>query len=156
MVLALLGCSGCGYHQGGLYPREIQTVAVPIFENKSYQTGLEMTLSKAVINRIEGHSPWKVVSRDKADAILEGEITATNIRTLSRDYQTNLPREQQMTFTVNFLLKDLRSGRMYVQRRDFSADSVYYPSLGEDSFVGSQRVIERLALAIVQELQADW
>ena len=32
----------------------------------------------------------------------------------------------------------------------------FYPTLGEGRFTGTQQATERLALAIVQELQADW
>jgi hypothetical protein len=33
---------------------------------------------------------------------------------------------------------------------------MYYQNLGEGEFVGTQQAVERLALTIVQELQADW
>jgi hypothetical protein len=34
--------------------------------------------------------------------------------------------------------------------------SSFYPTLGEGRFTGTQVATEKLALAIVQELQADW
>ena len=33
---------------------------------------------------------------------------------------------------------------------------MYYPTLGEGAFVGKQSGVERLAVGIVQELQAEW
>ena len=153
--LLMLG-SGCGYRQGSLYPAQIQSVAVPVFGNASFERGMELSLTKAVVNRLETLSPYKVAGRESADAILEGEIVGVRLRTLSRDYQTNLPREQQMVVSVNFVLKDLRSGQILVQRRGVEVGEVYYPTLGEARFVGNQEVVEKLALAIVQNLQADW
>jgi hypothetical protein len=50
----------------------------------------------------------------------------------------------------------LRTGRVYVQRKDFRQTAPYYPTLGEGQFVGQQQNVERLALAIVQEMQAEW
>ena len=76
--------------------------------------------------------------------------------TISRDWETNLPRETQITLQVDFVWKDLRSGRILCQRKGLQMATVYYQTLGEGEFVGSQETIERMAYAIVQELQADW
>jgi hypothetical protein len=155
LVLLLLG-AGCGYQQGSLFPRNIQTVAVPAFQNNTFERGLEVALSKAVIARIEGHSPYKVVPRSRADAVLEGEITEATYRTAVRDFKTDLPREQALHVTVDFVLKDLRTGQILCERRNYQQQTMYYPPLGEGQFVAAQRVAERLALGIVQELEADW
>jgi hypothetical protein len=58
--------------------------------------------------------------------------------------------------TVDFTWKNLHSGQILVQRQGFSQSTVYYPQLGEGEFVGSQQMIERLAMQMVEELQADW
>lgn len=162
--------SGCGYEQSGaepkspsnnykwrsLYRQDIQTVAVPIFTNKDFRRGVEFRLSKALVNQLEANTPYKVASRDRADTILEGEITEIRVNTISNDYDLAIPQEQLMTVVVNFVWKDLRSGQILVERRDFEQTAAYYPTLGEGEFVGSQQAVEHLALGIVQELQADW
>ena len=61
-----------------------------------------------------------------------------------------------MEIRVNFTWKDLRDGRILAQRRRFDQSGTYYPTLGEGRFVGEQQNVERLAIAIVQELQSDW
>lgn len=175
VVFALIGAtgamalSGCGYNQAGdattddggyrwksLYRQDVQTVAVPIFTNKSFRQGVEFNLSKAVVNQLEAHTPYKVVSRDRADTILEGEITSIDVNTLSDDYNLDIPQEQMMTLRINFIWKDLRSGRILVERKAFEQTAAFYPTLGEGQFVGNQQAVERLAIGIVQELQADW
>lgn len=168
-VLCLL-LTGCGYQQSNnpdspqakgykwqsLYRQDIQSVAVPIFTNKSYYRGLEFSLTKALINQIELRTGYKVVSRQHADTILEGEIVKVATGTLSDSPTTNLPQEQLVTLTVNFTWKDLRTGKILVQRRNFQQAAVFYPTLGEASFVGSQQAVERMAADITTELQADW
>jgi hypothetical protein len=57
---------------------------------------------------------------------------------------------------VNFRWTDLRSGRILLERKDFQQTAPMYGTLGEGEFVGGQNGIEKLALAIVQEMQADW
>jgi hypothetical protein len=145
-----------GYHWNSLYREDVRTVAVPVFANKSYRRGVEFALSKAIVNQLEAQSPYKVVPRDRADTILEGEITDIVLRTYSQDPRTAIPQEQLYLVRINFTWKDLRTGKILVERRRFEQSSTYYPTLGEGQFVGSQENVERLALAIVQEMQADW
>jgi len=61
-----------------------------------------------------------------------------------------------VTLRVNFIWNDLRTGRILTQRKGFEQATTYYPTLGEGELVGTQQAVERLALGIVQELQADW
>jgi hypothetical protein len=169
-VIACVLLAGCGYNQSGgsknnlsggyhwnsLYREDVQTVAVPIFTNKTYERGVEFRLTEAVQKQLEAHAPYKVVPRERADTILEGEVTNLSMVAISRDFQTNLPRETQLAMTVDIIWKDLRTGRILCQRRGLQASTVYYQTLGEGEFVGAQEAIERLAMTIVQELQADW
>lgn len=145
-----------GYHWNSLYREDVQTVAVPIFTNKDFHRGVEFRLTEAIIKQLEAHAPYKVVPRERADTILEGEIVSVTLGTISRDFQTNLPRETQLLLTVNFLWKDLRTGRILTQRVNFQTTNVYYQTLGEGQFVGSQNAVEKAALEIVQALQSDW
>lgn len=167
ILVSLLALAGCGYTQSGgepsggyqwrsLWREDVKSVAVPIFENKAFTRGVEFSLTKAIISQLESHSPYKVVPAERADTILEGEIVAIRRQTVSSDSRTAVPQEQLYVVTVNFVWKDLRSGQMLVQRRNFEQTTTYYPTLGEGQFVGSQQLSERLALAIVQEMQADW
>src|SRR5438270_14024307 len=83
--LPLLIICGCGYHISGspetepgyawrtLYRDDVKTVAVPIFSNRTPYLGVEFRLSKAIVTQLEAQSPYKVVPRDRADTILEGE-----------------------------------------------------------------------------------
>jgi hypothetical protein len=145
-----------GYRWASLYREDVQTVAIPIFTNKDFRRGVEFRLSKALVNQLEAHTPYRVAPRERADTILEGEIVRIDVTDLSRDVRANVPQEQLYVLTINFIWKDLRSGRILVERRNFQQTAPYYATLGEGEFVGAQQSVERLALAIVQELQADW
>jgi hypothetical protein len=170
-ALLMLGGAGCGYSQGGdgrkhasvagyqwrsVYRDDVKTVAVPIFHNRSFRRGVEFSLSKAVVNQLEANTPYKVAPRERADTILEGEITDIAVRTISEDSRVAVPQEQLYIIRVNFIWKDLRTGKILAQRRRFEQSAPYYPTLGEGQYIGAQQNVDRLALAIVQELQADW
>jgi hypothetical protein len=145
-----------GYQWKSLYRDDVRTVAVPIFSNRSFQRGVEFRLTKAIVNQIESQSPYKVVPRDRADTVLEGEVTDVFVRTYSADPRTGVPQDQFYLVRVNFTWKDLRTGKILAERRRFEQSATFYPTLGEGRFVGSQQNVERLAVAIVQELQAEW
>lgn len=166
LILGLL-LGGCGYNTVGdeptgsyqwksLYREDVRTVAVPIFANKDYTRGVEFALTKAVVTQLEARSPYKVVDRDHADTVLEGEITQVRRDTVSRDTNTAVPQEQLFQIDVDFIWKDLRTGRILVQRRNFEQTATYYPTLGEGQFFGNQQAVEKLAVGIVQEMQSDW
>ena len=112
-------------------------------------------MSKAIVNQLEASSPYKVVSREYADTILEGEILDIHLRTLTTG-TGSLPQEQLYIVRLNFTWKDLRTGKILVERRRFEQSSTYFPTLGEGEFIGSQQNVEKLATSIIQELQADW
>jgi hypothetical protein len=145
-----------GYKWSSLYREDINTVAVPVFANKDFRRGMEFRLSEAVVKQMEAHTPYRVAPRDRADTILEGEIVSVDLGTLSRDVRTSVPQEQLYVMTLNFRWKDLRTGRILLERKGYQQTAPFYGPLGEGEFVGSQNAIERLALAIVQEMQADW
>lgn len=140
----------------GIYRQNVRTVAVPIFTNKTFYRGLEFSLSKAVVTQLEGRTPYKVVSREQADTLLTGEIVNVGVHMVSRSPFNALPQEQLFFVVVNFTWKDLRTGQMYVERHSFEQSAPYYPTLGEDQYAGAQDNLEKLALAIVEELQAPW
>ncbi len=167
IALLLTGCGGysqtgdgstgtSSYQWSSLYRQDIRTVAVPIFTNIDFARGDEFALTKAVVTQIEQRTPYKVVDRDKADTILEGQITRVKLQSLSAERGSNLPQEQLYGVKVNFTWKDLRTGRVLVERRGFEQSNAFYPTLGEGREKAALNTTEQLALAIVQELQADW
>ncbi|HZK81000.1 MAG TPA: LptE family protein [Humisphaera sp.] len=167
-LLATVALGGCGYHLSGnaendpgykwhtLYRDDVHTVAVPIFGNRTFYQGAEFRLTKSIIGQLESQSPYKVVPKERADTILEGEITGARLRTVSNNNVSAVPQEQIYQLVVRFTWRDLRTGKILAQRDDFEQTAPFYPTLREDQFIGEQLNIERLSLAIVEELQADW
>jgi hypothetical protein len=147
---------GCGYSTKPLYNRAYRTIAVPIFNNKTFRREWEFRLTEALAKNIESRTPYKIVAQDRADTVLTGEIVDVAQDVLTRRYGTLLPRESQLTVAVNFVWKD-RSGRLLVERRSFNRSSTEIPQIGERVEDAEQLAIERLAAAIVDQMQtSDW
>jgi outer membrane lipopolysaccharide assembly protein LptE/RlpB len=73
-----LGLSGClGYHIGPAKPnylRDVHTIAVPTFENKTLLPRIEVLVTDTVIKQFQQDGTYRITSGDKADATLKGEI----------------------------------------------------------------------------------
>jgi hypothetical protein len=164
-LCASLGLGGCGYSNsgdaagyrwGGLYRSDINTVAVPVLRTRSFSRGDEIALTQAIVNQIESRTPYKVVDAARADTILEGQLTAVAQAAVSSDTNTAIPQEQLYIVTLDFVWKDLRTGKILIERRNFEQTAAFYPTLGEGRPVGRQQAVEHLAAAIVDEMQRDW
>jgi hypothetical protein len=168
LAAACLGTAGCGYQQSGssanipagykwnsLYRGDVRTVSVPVFGNRTFYRGIEFSLSKAIGTQLEMRSPYKIVPREQADTVLEGEVVKVRFRTLSEGIG-GVPQEQLYTVGVNFVWRDLRTGSIILQRKEFEQAATWYARLGEGQFVAQQQNVERLALAIVQQLESPW
>jgi outer membrane lipopolysaccharide assembly protein LptE/RlpB len=151
-----LALAGCGYSSKPPFNASVRTVAVPVFANKTFRREWEFRLTEAIDKNIEYRTPYKVVDRKDADSLLSGEITQIEEDVLTNRYQTDLPRESQLTVVVNFTWKDLRSGRIIVERKKFNRSATEIPQIGERVEDAEQLAIERIASAIVDQMQSDW
>ncbi len=157
--LLLLGgglSTSCGYTTTPLYNRSIHTIAVPIFANKTFRREWEFRLTEAIDKNIEFRTPYKISRERPADTVLSGEIVDIQENVLTRRFGTILPRENQVTVVVNFTWRDARTGRVLVERRGFNRSSTEIPQTQERVDDAEQLAIERLAAAIVDQLQTDW
>ena len=160
LLLTLVGgtwaTSGCGYSSKPTYMTSVKTVAVPIWGNKTFRREWEFRLTEAIDKNIEYRTPYKISPLNKADTVLTGEIVDISENVLTRRYGADLPRETQLTVVVNFVWKDLRSGKILVERKSFARAATEIPQIGERVDDAQQWAIEKLAAAIVDQMQTEW
>ncbi|MGE5209379.1 MAG: LPS assembly lipoprotein LptE [Alphaproteobacteria bacterium] len=74
-----LAVSGClGYHVGPVKPyylREVHTIAVPTFKNRTLVPRVEVLITDTVIKQFQQDGTFQITSDDKADATLNGEVS---------------------------------------------------------------------------------
>jgi len=116
---------GCGYRftRGGVFQFSIKDIFVPVFENKTSETGIENMITNDFIFELTRSSKVDVVEKETADAFLWGVITSVSTQTVSRSgRQTPLERRVKM-------LLDLRltnqQGKVLWATRGFSDDETY-------------------------------
>ena len=161
LTIMLAGMVGCGpYTTDNQYRPGIKSVFVPIWTRgpEVYRRELEMQLSEALVKRIELDTPYKTSTKDRADTELSGKIMRISQQVLSKNPDTGRPRELEVTFVLSFTWKDLRTGKILVERTNFRIADTYIPHepVSEDFFQGSQAAFSRIARRIVEQMEADW
>lgn len=150
--VALAGCAGYQIGTRSLFPTEIKTVHVPMFESGSWRPDLGEWLTEAVIKEIELRTPYKVVSNPLADSVLTGRILWDNKRVVSENINDE-PRNLLYNAAVHVTWID-NSGRILTQAI-ISADDNFVPEAGQSITTAEQTIIRHLASQIVSEMEAE-
>lgn len=140
--------SGCGYRVGSLLPKDIKTIAVPMFTNKTPEPELEVMVTNGVIREFISDGTLRVVEEENADTLLECEIIDYRREPL-RYTQQEVTREYRLLIAVRLVFKDLRRNEVMWENPRVEGEATF--------FVGtSLPESERLALpAAIKDLSHD-
>ena len=121
LALGLLAAAvaGCGYSFRGTLPEHIQTVAVPIFVNKTGEPKLGSVLTNGVLEAFSTNGRLRVVRREDADAVLEGEVIGYSVVSISYDSNANV-RQYRLTVTMNLKLLDMKKSAVLFEEHGLS------------------------------------
>lgn len=153
-ILAVL--CGCGYRSDTVFRPNIDTVYVEMFESREFRRDLEFLLTEAVKKRIGTDTPYRLAAPEHADIMLKGEVLEERQNAYAPDFRTRQPRDVQMTMVVRVQVKDLRDGRILVDKPLLLQAVDYLPPAGESEAFAQQKAMDRLAARIVAETYSDW
>lgn len=165
MLLATLAAGCARYHIGTdtLYPAEIRTVYVPVFDSATFRPGLGEQLTEAVVKEIEKRTPYKVVDSHSADSILTGQIVNDSKRLLiisptdeGRELQTNLVVRVSWVDRQGELLRQGAPIPVPTSMTTVSGNGIVVPEAGQSIATGHTQAIERIATQIVSLMEAPW
>jgi hypothetical protein len=72
---------GCGYRMGFEAPAGVETVSVPVFDNRTRRREVELDLTARVAREIQRRTPLRVIARpESADLVVRGTITGLQER----------------------------------------------------------------------------
>jgi outer membrane lipopolysaccharide assembly protein LptE/RlpB len=152
IALALGVAGGCGYTLQGNLPDHLKTVSVPVFKNQTTEPGAENTITAAVINAFTTNGRLKVVSVDRADCILDGEVTGYQVQSLTYDSKLNL-RSYRLTVTMNVRFRDLRRTEL-IWQQDALVENVTFDVAGQvsDTISREEGAVKQAALEIGRKI----
>lgn len=161
--LLLCGCAAYQIGNQSLYPLEIHTVSVPMFQSNSFRRNLGERLTEAVVKEIERRTPYKVVNDPCADSILTGRIISETKRALvpaptgdARDIQVDMRVQVSWVDRKGRLLRDEQSIPLPVEIADVSGTADLVPEVGQSVATAQQIAISRLAEQIVGLMEKPW
>jgi outer membrane lipopolysaccharide assembly protein LptE/RlpB len=114
--LIALVLAGCGYSLRGNLPDHIQTVAVPVFTNRTAEPAVENFLTSAVVEAFSTNGRLRVVGPENADSLLEGEVIGYALESIAFDRQANV-RQYRLVVTMNLRFRDLRRNAILFEQQ---------------------------------------
>ena len=152
VLIATLACAGCGYSLRGNLPEHIKTIAIPIFQNRTPVPAVENFLTNAVVNAFSTNGRLRVTSVDRADSILEGEITNYILQSIAYDAAANI-RQFRLTVTLNLRFRDVRRNEVLFQRTGFSDRADFaVPSTVAETITTSESALQQAATDIARSV----
>lgn len=158
--LVLGGCSedwASGYRNDWLYPEEVSSVYVEMFDSPGLRRGHEYTLTDAIGKRIEAQTPYKIVSdRSRADTVLSGRISSISEPILTGERLTGRPLEKQFEMSAVVNWKNLKTGELLINNKIVSASASFSTLQDQERGYASAVTANRLAEQIVETMQKAW
>jgi hypothetical protein len=161
--LAIVGCAGYRFGSESLFPADVQTVYVPMFQSDSYRRDLAERITEAVCKEIEKRTHYKVVNNPNADSVLSGRLLNETKRIIV-EAPTDEPRESQVEFFMEVTWLD-RQGALLAQSQkvplpgtvaNITQTSNLVPEVGQSVATAQQDVVSRLAYQIVSMMETPW
>jgi hypothetical protein len=158
MCTGLCGCSGiAGYSNEPLFPRDVNTVCLKMFDNQSFRRGVEYELSDALAKRIEVETPYKIVSNpDLADTVISGQITSIGEFALSTDRDIGSVLEKEVELQAVVTWKNLKTGDLLIDHQQVNASASYSEYQMQDFKYASALAANNLARKIVELMERNW
>ena len=158
LCLGLCGCDRmAGYSNESLFPEDVRSVCLEMFDNQTFRRGVEYELSDALAKRIEVDTPYKIVSdSDRADTVISGQIVSISELALSTDRElgTVLEKEVELRAVVNW--KNLKTGQLMMDHLKVSASASYSEYQLQDFKYASTLAANNLARKIVELMERKW
>lgn len=161
LAIGTLCLSGClGYHIGPVKPnylRDVQTIAVPTFKNKTLLPRVEVLVSDTVIKQFQQDGTFRIAGNENADARLEGEIMRVD-RTPARFVRGNVLATREFNLTLRLKYKLLGRSGQSLAGGEVSGSTSFF--VGSDPTTDERQALplaaEQLATNLVTQLSEGW
>jgi hypothetical protein len=163
--------AGCGYTTSSLLPSNYKTIYVENVVNKinvtaeqsnlrmyrGYRPGMEIQLTKAIIDRYLFDGNLRTAPENKADLILKTELIDYKRDALRYDGDNNV-EEYRIKLIVNMELVDAKTGARVWRENGFAGETTYNVSgrLAESEEEALVKAMEDLARRIVERTIEAW
>jgi hypothetical protein len=146
--LLLIVTSGCGYRLAGkatAIPTNIDSIAIPIFYNKTTKYRLEQRLTSAVVDQFVARTRYRIVPDvSQAKALLTGEVTEFNSTPVI--FASGAGATFLVTVRMRVLMKDTTTHKILFENNNFYFREEFEISRGSKEFFPEEGpAMDRLA-----------
>jgi hypothetical protein len=160
-ALACLSLSGClGYHIGPAKPyylRDVHTIAIPTFENKTLIPRVEVLVTSTVIKQFQQDGTFRIGNADSADATLKGEIINIS-RSPARSVLGNVLATTEFNLTLHVKYRLVGPNGKELSSGEVSGSTSFF--VGTDVTTDERQALplatEELATGLVTKLSEGW
>jgi hypothetical protein len=161
-VFACVVLCGClGYHVGPVKPyylRDVHTIAVPTFENKTLLPHIEVLVTDTVIKQLQQDGTFQIGREGDADATLKAQITRID-RLPARSVRGNVLQTTEFNLTMRLKYTLLaRDGTTIAPSAEVAGTTSFFVStdVTTDERQALPLATEDLATRLVTQLSEGW
>ncbi len=161
-ILCLLITISCrcpyGFKVNSL-PAHLKTVAIPTFENNTFEYGIEEDFTQVLIDEVENDGNLKIkTDMEEVDSVLEGKVTGYK-KTKSSYDDDGVVKEYKVSVTVSWEFTDKVENTVYAESSDKGDEIYLVPDEGDSEDLeneAKEEAIHKLAEAIVTKIVQNW
>lgn len=157
VACAALVSLACGYGTNTRTAKDIKSIYVPFFTNKTAEPNLEITFTDGIIQSLVNDNTLKVVPETGADATLDGEIVS--FKDLPFSFNNELDADEyHLTITVSCTLFNRRTNEPIWQHQQFVGTGSYFleGTVGRTRADAMDQAIEQIRDRILNLTVQDW
>ncbi|MCK4913323.1 MAG: LptE family protein [Planctomycetes bacterium] len=155
--IGFCGCSLSDYSNESLFPQEIESVYVKMFDNRSFRRGIEYELTDALAKRIEAQAGYKIVSSlERADSVISGHIVDVTESTISTERETGRAMEKEVQLQATVSWKNLKTGELLIDNKTVTASATFSEWQRQSFQYASALAANNMARSIVELMEKDW
>ncbi|MFH1941291.1 MAG: LptE family protein [bacterium] len=152
--ISVLIC-GCGIYSfsGSNVPGHIKNVAVPLFEDKTAEFGIDRQMTDALIDAITQDNTLKISGVQNADAVLKGEILRVEDRAGQYD-NAEKASDFRITLTIKMTFEDTKKRKILWEETWSQWGS--YDNTGLSREDGIKQAVDKLSRDILNKTVSGW
>ncbi len=138
-------------------------MAVPIFRNQTHEAGIEVAFTNSMVRELERSRTVKVVSKERAQAELVGEIMDVVYESTGTSPSRDLPTGSSLSvgyrvyLTVRLRLRDLSTGKnlwsgQFLGERSYKGPGLTIEGLNSSNALYNQSARQQTIEALSQDL----
>jgi len=156
LFILMLMYGKCGFYSlSGSLPSHLNTIAVPLFENKTAEFGISEEMTDAVIDEFTKDGSLKLSDRSGSDVLLEGSIIRIDDRAGAFTRQEQV-QDLKIYLTVKVKCTD-QVKRLSMWDERITQFGTYDPSTGADGRLDAiSEAVEKISEEILNKTVSGW